>query len=152
MGGLRLLDVRRHQWRSGGGRGTLRLDHQPQFPWPSGARRAHAFDVAGQGGGRSHQRTPRRRAADARRAQALEGRMEKFVRLTAKACPLTAPNLNTDQILPARYLKWARARGLGTVLFQDLRFTADGAERPDFPLNKPIWRDANILLAGSNFV
>ena len=77
--------------------------------------------------------------------------MEKFVRLTAKACPLTAPNLNTDQILPARYLKWPRARGLGTVLFQDLRFAADGAERPDFPLNKPIWRDAKILIAGRNF-
>jgi len=77
--------------------------------------------------------------------------MEKFVRLTAKACPLTAPNLNTDQILPARYLKWPRARGLGTVLFQDLRFAADGAERPDFPLNNPVWRDAKILIAGRNF-
>ena len=45
--------------------------------------------------------------------------MEKFVRLTATACPLTVPNLNTDQILPARYLKWPRAKGLGTVLFQE---------------------------------
>src|SRR4029079_1284032 len=49
------------------------------------------------------------------------------------------------------YLKWPRARGLGTVLFQDLRFAADGAERPNFPLNKPVWRDAKILIAGRNF-
>src|SRR5512146_2525921 len=77
--------------------------------------------------------------------------MEKFVRLNAKACPLALPNLNTDQILPARYLKWPRSKGLGTVLFQDLRRDADGNERPDFPLNRPVWRDAKILVAGRNF-
>jgi len=77
--------------------------------------------------------------------------MEKFVRLTATACPLTVPNLNTDQILPARYLKWPRSRGLGTVLFQDLRFDADGKEKPDFPLNQPRYKGANILLGGRNF-
>lgn len=77
--------------------------------------------------------------------------MEKFVRLTATACPLTTPNLNTDQILPARYLKWPRSKGLGAVLFQDLRFDADGKERPDFPLDKPAFRGAKILLAGRNF-
>ena len=77
--------------------------------------------------------------------------MEKFVRLTATACPLTVPNLNTDQILPARYLKWPRAKGLGTVLFQDLRFDADGKEKPDFPLNKREYRNAKILLGGRNF-
>ena len=77
--------------------------------------------------------------------------MEKFTRLTAKACPLALPNLNTDQILPARYLKWPRSRGLGTVLFQDLRRDADGNEHSDFPLNQPVWRDAKILVAGRNF-
>jgi len=77
--------------------------------------------------------------------------MEKFVRLTAKACPLLAQNVNTDQILPARYLKWPRSKGLGTVLFQDLRRDADGKERPDFPLNQDAYRDAKILLAGRNF-
>jgi 3-isopropylmalate/(R)-2-methylmalate dehydratase small subunit len=77
--------------------------------------------------------------------------MEKFIRLTAKACPLALPNLNTDQILPARYLKWPRSKGLGAVLFQDLRRDADGNERPDFPLNRPVWRDARILVAGRNF-
>src|SRR3972149_622468 len=76
--------------------------------------------------------------------------MEKFVRLTAKACPLLLPSLNTDQILPARYLKWPRSKGLGTVLFQDLRFDADGKERADFSFNQPICRGAKILLAGGN--
>jgi 3-isopropylmalate/(R)-2-methylmalate dehydratase small subunit len=77
--------------------------------------------------------------------------MEKFVRLTATACPLTVPNLNTDQILPARYLKWPRSKGLGQVLFQDIRHDADGKERPDFPLNQPAYRNAKILLGGRNF-
>jgi 3-isopropylmalate/(R)-2-methylmalate dehydratase small subunit len=77
--------------------------------------------------------------------------MEKFVRLTAKACPLALPNLNTDQILPARYLKWPRSAGLGRVLFQDLRYDTDSNERPDFPLNRQVWRDAKILVAGRNF-
>jgi len=77
--------------------------------------------------------------------------MEKFTRLTARACPLTQANLNTDQIVPARYLKWPRSRGLGQVLFQDLRFDADGRPREDFPLNQPRWQGAGILLAGRNF-
>jgi 3-isopropylmalate/(R)-2-methylmalate dehydratase small subunit len=77
--------------------------------------------------------------------------MEKFVQLTARACPLLLANLNTDQILPARYLKWPRSKGLGTVLFQDLRFRGDGNERADFPLNQPLWQGASILLAGRNF-
>ncbi|HEX5211839.1 MAG TPA: 3-isopropylmalate dehydratase small subunit [Pseudolabrys sp.] len=77
--------------------------------------------------------------------------MEKFIRLSAKACPLNLPSLNTDQILPARYLKWPRTKDLGTVLFQDLRRDADGKERADFPLNRPVWRDAKILIGGRNF-
>ena len=77
--------------------------------------------------------------------------MDKFTKLTAKACPLDFPNVNTDQILPARFLKVPRSAELGRVLFHDLRRDADGAERPDFPLNRPIWRDAKILVAGRNF-
>ena len=77
--------------------------------------------------------------------------MDKFTKLTAKACPLDLPNVNTDQILPARFLKVPRSAELGRVLFHDLRRDADGAERPDFPLNRPIWRDAEILVAGRNF-
>jgi 3-isopropylmalate/(R)-2-methylmalate dehydratase small subunit len=77
--------------------------------------------------------------------------MEKFTRLTATACPLDVANLNTDQLLPARYLKWPRSAGLGKVLLQDLRFDAEGRERPDFPLNRPGWRDAKIVVGRRNF-
>jgi 3-isopropylmalate/(R)-2-methylmalate dehydratase small subunit len=77
--------------------------------------------------------------------------MEKFAQLTATACPINQANVNTDQILPARYLKWTRAMGLGKVLFQDLRFDADGRERPDFPTNRPPWRNAGVVVAGRNF-
>jgi 3-isopropylmalate/(R)-2-methylmalate dehydratase small subunit len=77
--------------------------------------------------------------------------MDKFVRLTATACPLMLPNLNTDQILPARYLKWPRSRGLGTVLFEDVRLDAGGQPRDDFAFNNKIYSDAKILLAGRNF-
>jgi len=77
--------------------------------------------------------------------------MEKFTRLTATACPLPQPNINTDAILPARFLKWPRDKGLGSVLFHDLRVDADGKQDPDFPLNQPAWRDARILVGGRNF-
>ncbi len=77
--------------------------------------------------------------------------MEKFVRLTAVACPLNVSNLNTDQILPARYLKWPRSAGIGRVLLQDSRFDAQGQEQPRFPLNQPAWRDAKIVVAARNF-
>jgi 3-isopropylmalate/(R)-2-methylmalate dehydratase small subunit len=77
--------------------------------------------------------------------------MDKFSKLTAAACPINQTNLNTDQILPARYLKWTRAMGIGKVLFQDLRFDAEGKENPDFPINKPAWRNARIVVGGRNF-
>ena len=77
--------------------------------------------------------------------------MDKFVKLTSAACPINQTNLNTDQILPARYLKWTRAMGIGKVLFQDLRFDAEGSEKPDFPINKPAWRNAKIVVGARNF-
>jgi 3-isopropylmalate/(R)-2-methylmalate dehydratase small subunit len=77
--------------------------------------------------------------------------MEKFTTLTAIACPLGLSNVDTDQLLPARFLKIARAAGLGGYLLHDLRRDEAGHERPDFPLNKPQWRDARILVAGRNF-
>lgn len=77
--------------------------------------------------------------------------MEKFVRLTSRACPLLLPNVNTDMILPARFLKLPRSPELGDTLFYDLRRDAAGNERPDFLLNQPLWRDARILVAGRNF-
>jgi len=77
--------------------------------------------------------------------------MEKFQLLAARACPLLLSNVNTDMILPARFLKLPRSAGLGRVLFYDLRRDAAGNERPDFLLNQPLWRDAKILVAGRNF-
>jgi 3-isopropylmalate/(R)-2-methylmalate dehydratase small subunit len=77
--------------------------------------------------------------------------MEKFVRLVTKACPLLLANVDTDQILPARFLKLPRSSELGRVLFHDLRRDADGNERPDFPLNRAVWRDGRVLVAGRNF-
>jgi 3-isopropylmalate/(R)-2-methylmalate dehydratase small subunit len=77
--------------------------------------------------------------------------VEKFTRLTATACPFDMANLNTDQLLPARYLKWPRSAGIGKVLLHDLRRTEDGNERPDFPLNRPAWRDAKIIVGARNF-
>jgi 3-isopropylmalate/(R)-2-methylmalate dehydratase small subunit len=77
--------------------------------------------------------------------------MDKFTRLTAAACPLDVANLNTDQLLPARFLKLPRAAGLGAVLLHDLRFDAEGRARQDFPLNQPAWRDAKIIVGARNF-
>lgn len=76
--------------------------------------------------------------------------MEPFTHLTATACPIRLANINTDQILPARYLKLPRSAGLGQVLFRDLRFDGD-RERPDFPLNHPASRDARIVVGERNF-
>jgi 3-isopropylmalate/(R)-2-methylmalate dehydratase small subunit len=77
--------------------------------------------------------------------------MDKFIRLTATACPLDVANLNTDQLLPARFLKVPRSAGLATALLRDLRFDADGRERPDFPLNRPAWRGAKVIVGARNF-
>ena len=77
--------------------------------------------------------------------------MQKFTHLSAPACPLDVVNLNTDQLLPARYLKWPRSAGLGKVLFHDRRFDADGNEQPEFPLNHPVWRNAQIMVGRANF-
>jgi 3-isopropylmalate/(R)-2-methylmalate dehydratase small subunit len=77
--------------------------------------------------------------------------MDTFVRLTGIACPLDIANLNTDQLLPARFLKVPRSAGLGAVLLHDLRFDAERRGRPDFPLNRPAWRDAKIIVGARNF-
>src|SRR5690242_13955869 len=77
--------------------------------------------------------------------------MEKVAQITGTACPINQINVNTDQILPARFLKWTRAMGFGKVLFHDLRFDGEGREKSDFPLNKPAWRDAAILVSARNF-
>ena len=77
--------------------------------------------------------------------------MDKFTRLTATACPLNISNIDTDQLLPARFLKVSRSAGLGKLLLHDLRLDADGNERPEFPLNRSAWRKAGIVVGGPNF-
>lgn len=77
--------------------------------------------------------------------------MEKFTRLTAVAAPLPLANVDTDMIIPAQYMKALSRSGLGRHLFQELRYTTDGAERGDFILNHNAGRTARILIADRNF-
>jgi 3-isopropylmalate/(R)-2-methylmalate dehydratase small subunit len=77
--------------------------------------------------------------------------MEAFTTLTAVAAPLNMANVDTDKIIPARFLKTIKRSGLGVHLFSDLRYNPDGSEKPDFVLNQPKYRQAEILVAGENF-
>jgi 3-isopropylmalate/(R)-2-methylmalate dehydratase small subunit len=77
--------------------------------------------------------------------------MQPFTKLTGIAAPLPLANVDTDKIIPARFLKTIKRTGLGKNLFDTLRFTSDGAERPDFVLNQEPWRKAEVLVAGPNF-
>ncbi|MGH6954522.1 MAG: 3-isopropylmalate dehydratase small subunit, partial [Alphaproteobacteria bacterium] len=77
--------------------------------------------------------------------------MEKFTVITGVAAPFPLANVDTDRIIPARFLKTIKRTGLGAHLFNDIRFNADGSERPDFVLNQPPYREAKILVAGVNF-
>ena len=77
--------------------------------------------------------------------------MEPFVRLEAVAVPIGVPNLDTDQIIPARFLWRKRQDGWGHLLFHDLRFDDTGAPKPDFVLNRHEYRDARIVVADRNF-
>jgi 3-isopropylmalate/(R)-2-methylmalate dehydratase small subunit len=77
--------------------------------------------------------------------------VNKFTTLAATACPLRAENVDTDQIIPARYLTTVTRTGLGKGLFADWRVDANGQPRPDFPLNQPQYAGAAVLLAGRNF-
>jgi 3-isopropylmalate/(R)-2-methylmalate dehydratase small subunit len=77
--------------------------------------------------------------------------MEPFRRLDAVAAPMGTPNVDTDQIIPARFLWRKRADGWSHLLFNDLRFNDDGSEKPQFVLNRPEYRPAKVLVADRNF-
>ncbi len=77
--------------------------------------------------------------------------MDKFTKLTGVAAPLPIINVDTDMIIPKDYLKTIKRTGLGTGLFSEMRYNEDGTENPDFVLNKPAYRNAQILVAGDNF-
>ncbi|KAA0124197.1 3-isopropylmalate dehydratase small subunit [Methylobacterium sp. P1-11] len=77
--------------------------------------------------------------------------MEKFTTLEGVAAPLRTINVDTDRIIPAKYLKTIRRTGLGKSLFAEMRYREDGSENPDFILNKPAYRNTKILVCGDNF-
>jgi len=77
--------------------------------------------------------------------------MEAFSTLTGIAAPLPMANVDTDKIIPGRFLKTIKRSGLGVHLFDQLRYDETGAERPDFVLNREPYREAGILIAHDNF-
>ena len=77
--------------------------------------------------------------------------MKPFTTLTAAGAPMDALNVDTDQILPARYLRKPRGPEYHTYLFHDLRFDSVGADRPDFILNRAAYRGARIIVGNENF-
>ncbi|MCS7260469.1 MAG: 3-isopropylmalate dehydratase small subunit [Anaerolineae bacterium] len=77
--------------------------------------------------------------------------MQPFTPITSRVVALPIDNIDTDQIIPARFLKTISKEGLGQHLFADWRYNPDGSPKPDFPLNQPWAREAHILLVGDNF-
>jgi 3-isopropylmalate/(R)-2-methylmalate dehydratase small subunit len=77
--------------------------------------------------------------------------MDKFTKLSGIAAPLPLINVDTDMIIPKQFLKTIKRSGLGVNLFDEMRYDGEGREIPDFVLNKPQYRNAEILVAGDNF-
>ena len=77
--------------------------------------------------------------------------MEKFTKINSNAAPLDMINVDTDIIIPKQFLKTVKRTGLGVSAFFNIRYDDDGNELPDFALNKPEYKDAQILITGENF-
>ena len=77
--------------------------------------------------------------------------MDKFTTITGVAAPMPKINIDTDAIIPKNFLKTIKRTGLGVHLFHEMRYDDDGNENPDFVLNKPAYRDSEIIVAGENF-
>ena len=77
--------------------------------------------------------------------------MQPFTKLSGVAAPLPMVNVDTDMIIPKQFLKTIKRTGLGSALFFEQRMKPDGSENPDFVLNKPAYRRAQILVTGANF-
>ncbi|MDQ7260265.1 3-isopropylmalate dehydratase small subunit [Paracoccus sp. PS-1] len=77
--------------------------------------------------------------------------MDKFTTLTGIAAPMPLVNIDTDMIIPKQFLKTIHRSGLGKNLFDEMRYDAEGNEIPDFVLNQPAYREAQIIVAGDNF-
>ena len=80
----------------------------------------------------------------------LKEMIEKFIKIVSSAVPLPIENVDTDQIIPARFLKAVERKGFGDNLFRDWRYRKDGTPNPDFVLNNPLY-SGTILVAGKNF-
>ena len=77
--------------------------------------------------------------------------MDRFTTLTGIAAPMPLVNIDTDMIIPKQFLKTIERSGLGKNLFDEMRYTQDGAEIPEFVLNQPAYRKSQIIIAGDNF-
>ena len=77
--------------------------------------------------------------------------MDKFKNINGVAAPMPLINIDTDMIIPKLFLKTIKRSGLGVNLFDEMRYDDDRNEIPDFVLNKPAYRDAEIIVAGDNF-
>ena len=77
--------------------------------------------------------------------------MDRFTTLTGVAAPMPLVNIDTDMIIPKQFLKTIKRTGLGKNLFDEMRYESDGTEKPDFVLNQPAYRKAEIIVAGDNF-
>ena len=77
--------------------------------------------------------------------------MEKFENVSGVAAPMPLINIDTDMIIPKQFLKTIKRTGLGVNLFDEMRYDDQGNEIPDFVLNKPAYRKAEIIIAGDNF-
>ncbi|MDP4032375.1 MAG: 3-isopropylmalate dehydratase small subunit [Pseudorhodobacter sp.] len=77
--------------------------------------------------------------------------MDKFTKITGIAAPMPLVNIDTDMIIPKQFLKTIKRTGLGVNLFDEMRYNRDGSEKPDFVLNQPAYRKAEIIVAGDNF-
>ncbi len=77
--------------------------------------------------------------------------MEKFIKITGVAAPMPLINIDTDMIIPKLFLKTIKRSGLGKNLFDEMRYDDAGNEIPDFVLNKPAYRNAQVIVAGDNF-
>src|SRR5438874_3055715 len=104
-----------------------------------------------EGRGLDAPRHPPHEAPQSEGAAQTEQTMQKFDTLTGVAAPLNIVNVDTDMIIPKKFLKTIKRTGLGKSLFYEMRFDQDGKEIPDFVLNKPAYRRAQILVAGDNF-
>ena len=135
-GGQTLLFIDRHLLHEGSTHAFDRL---------AASGRAHASAEPGHGGRGGGDRT-----AD-RRPHARGLTMRSFTRLTAVAAPIDLPHVDTDRVIPARFLRKRRDAADPSLLFHDVRFDAEGREREDFVLNQPPFRQARILVTAENF-